>query len=233
MLLMLLGILLLPLLRKTGIACITLGFVSLYLLSTAIVAHCLIYPLQTIQPLDLTTLKKQDRSEKAIVVLTGGGRYAPEYQQEQPSAHSLVRENYAATLYRATQLPMIILGGKTGYFALSEAQMMQANLEENDHIPTYWLDVKSRNTRENAQYTQMFLRSKEWDRFYLVTSAWHMPRAIQWFEKLSMQPTPAPTDYLDVSTNVLTVHAWLPQARMLMISSMALHEYWGKISNLR
>ncbi len=228
-LLVLLGTLLLYKHEKVGIACLALGLISLYLLSTAVVAKRLIAPLQIIKPLAFTALKKQDLEEKAIVVLTGGGRYAPEYPHEQPSAHSLIRENYAAILHRKTHLPIIISGGKAGHFTLPEAKMMQANLKQHFNIPTYWLDIKSRNTRENARYMRGFLQLKKWDRFYLVTSAFHMPRAIQIFKNLGMQPTPAPTDYIDTHYNLFNPRAWLPQARMLMISSMALHEYVGNM----
>ena len=215
--------------HRLGTTFMVVGFASLYLLSTSVVAMWLVKPLQTAKALDLNSVGKNNQGEKAIVVLTGGGHYAPEYQKDQPSANSMVREAYAATLHKEIALPVIVIGGTGYYGSAPEAKIMQENLAENFNIPTYWVELQSRNTWENGLYVRQFIKDNKITQFYLVTSAWHMSRAMWVFEKLGMQPTPAPTDFITSNSDVSDVYNWLPRARMLMVSNIALHEYLGKI----
>lgn len=53
----------------------------------------------------------------------------------------------------------------------------------------------SRNTYENALYSKKLARPEPGQRWLLVTSAWHMPRAMGCFEKAGWQVTPYPVDF--------------------------------------
>lgn len=54
----------------------------------------------------------------------------------------------------------------------------------------------SRTTYENAQRSRELVKPKPGDRWLLVTSAWHMPRALGAFNAAGWAVTPYPTDYL-------------------------------------
>lgn len=54
---------------------------------------------------------------------------------------------------------------------------------------------RSRNTRENAIFTADKIQPKPGERWLLVTSAWHMPRAIGCFRKAGIAVTAYPVDY--------------------------------------
>jgi len=56
-------------------------------------------------------------------------------------------------------------------------------------------DDKSRNTWENALFTRDLLHPGAHERWLLVTSAWHMPRAMGIFRSLGMNPIAYPVDY--------------------------------------
>lgn len=58
------------------------------------------------------------------------------------------------------------------------------------------LEDKSRNTRENAIFTRRLVDPKPGERWLLVTSAWHMPRAMGVFRKAGFQIEAFPVDYL-------------------------------------
>lgn len=58
------------------------------------------------------------------------------------------------------------------------------------------LEDKSRNTRENASFTRNLVDPKPGERWLLVTSAWHMPRAMGVFRKAGFQVEAFPVDYL-------------------------------------
>jgi len=53
----------------------------------------------------------------------------------------------------------------------------------------------SRNTYENAVFSRRLLRPRPGERWVLVTSAAHMPRAIGAFRKAGWDPLPYPVDY--------------------------------------
>ncbi|WP_046863546.1 YdcF family protein [Microvirga massiliensis] len=56
-------------------------------------------------------------------------------------------------------------------------------------------EERSRTTRENAFYTRELVRPEAGERWLLVTSAWHMPRAVGVFRKAGFEVTPYPVDY--------------------------------------
>jgi uncharacterized SAM-binding protein YcdF (DUF218 family) len=57
------------------------------------------------------------------------------------------------------------------------------------------LEEKARNTRENAVFTRALVMPKPGERWLLVTSAWHMPRAIGCFRAIGFYVEPWPVDY--------------------------------------
>lgn len=57
------------------------------------------------------------------------------------------------------------------------------------------LDRKSRNTFENVLYAKELADPKPGERWLLVTSAWHMPRAMGLFRKAGFPVEPWPVDY--------------------------------------
>jgi uncharacterized SAM-binding protein YcdF (DUF218 family) len=57
------------------------------------------------------------------------------------------------------------------------------------------LEGKSRNTYENALFTRELVRPAVGERWYLVTSAFHMPRAIGLFRKAGFDVIAYPVDY--------------------------------------
>jgi uncharacterized SAM-binding protein YcdF (DUF218 family) len=57
------------------------------------------------------------------------------------------------------------------------------------------LEGKSRNTEENATFTRDLVSPKPGDRWVLVTSAFHMPRAMGVFRHAGFDVIPFPVDY--------------------------------------
>jgi uncharacterized SAM-binding protein YcdF (DUF218 family) len=57
------------------------------------------------------------------------------------------------------------------------------------------LEDESRNTRENAAFTRRLVEPKPGERWLLVTSAWHMPRAIGVFRKAGFAVEAFPVDF--------------------------------------
>jgi uncharacterized SAM-binding protein YcdF (DUF218 family) len=63
--------------------------------------------------------------------------------------------------------------------------------------------------------------------FILVTSAYHMPRAMRLMERAGAHPVPAPTQQRTDGSGRLTWHEWLPSGAGLRRTEEAVHEYLG------
>ena len=91
-----------------------------------------------------------------------------------------------------------------------------------------YTDTKALNTRQNAQNIITASKEKGWKRIIVVTSALHMPRAMQNFAAVKdsdMEVTAYPCDYLSSGKIVISPFSFVPQAYALDLTAMALKEY--------
>jgi uncharacterized SAM-binding protein YcdF (DUF218 family) len=63
--------------------------------------------------------------------------------------------------------------------------------------------------------------------FILVTSAYHMPRAVRLMELAGARPIPAPTGQLAPLRLDFGVRSWIPRVASLRKTERAIHEYMG------
>ena len=101
------------------------------------------------------------------------------------------------------------------------------------------LDPQARNTFENAIYTRELLKPSKKDTWVLVTSAFHMPRAMGVFRKAGFNVTPAcvdfrTRDYRDLYRLFGRVSDGLKRADRAVREWLGLIWYWlmGRTSNL-
>ena len=205
--------------------CVIGGIVSLWLLVTPWVAFQLISPLEyQFSPI---AFKRGCPDAGAIVVLGGGMRkQALEYGGDSDvSKESLSRLRYAASLAQRCPIPLAVSGGRVFFdLSASEADLMASVLENEFHVLVSLREVKSRTSAENAALTSTLLQRQGIDAIILVTSAYHMPRAVQSFVKHGIAVMAAPTGFFEERSGVLN---WLPSAEALLNSRRALHEYLG------
>ena len=214
--------------RALSIALFSLSLVTLYAFSTPFVAQGLMSQLQPTTALRLS-LQAADQKDTAIVVLAGGRRNAaPEFDDiDTVSPRTLERLRYAARLQRQTHLPVLLSGGKVFGESTAEAVLMNDSFISDFRGAPHWLETKSRNTRENAEYSAKILKENNISTIYLVTDATHMPRAQYWFEQHSLKVIPAPTGFNRDGSGNIGPLAWVPNARALEMSSNVLHERLG------
>jgi len=168
---------------------------------------------------------------QAIVVL-GARRYAdaPEYDfQDTVGPLGLERVRYAAWLQRKTGLPILVSGGAPGGEKTAEADHMRSVLTDEFRANVKWVERESRNTLENAAFSQKLLADAKIHHVYLVTQAWHMRRATSAFEAVGIQVTPAPTGFQTLTRREREETAYLPSAWGMTLTSLALRErlaYW-------
>jgi uncharacterized SAM-binding protein YcdF (DUF218 family) len=165
-----------------GHAVIGTGVILLYLLLTPYVSSELLRSLQRYPALTAASLTKD---AGAIVVLGGDVyRQALEYDHHAVGPLTLVRLQYGAWLYRRLQLPILVTGGKQRGTERSLAELMRETLVHDFRLPVRWVEPASRNTYENAKFSAKILKMAGIRKIYLVTHAWHMPRAKACFEAL-------------------------------------------------
>jgi uncharacterized SAM-binding protein YcdF (DUF218 family) len=227
-LLMLSGYLLAPRLPRTGKIMLITGFALLVLASLPIVAKMNLRLLEVDSALPMTELAQP--SAQAIVILAGGRNPdAPEYDNvDTVNRLTLERVRYGAWLHRHTRLPILVTGGNVfDSSRLAEAELMQQVLTEDYKIPAHWLETNSRNTWENALYTQAILKEAGITRIYLVTQAFHIPRAKMAFEAVGLEVIPAPTGFLSRKNEASSPLDFLPSGSALMTNYYVAHEWLG------
>jgi uncharacterized SAM-binding protein YcdF (DUF218 family) len=91
------------------------------------------------------------------------------------------------------------------------------------------LESQARNTAENASITKAMLLPKPGERWLLITSAWHMPRAIGCFRAVGFEVEAWPVDYRTVGRfDISKVHSSLPEG--LRRIDFITREYLGLIA---
>ncbi|HUH40973.1 MAG TPA: YdcF family protein [Castellaniella sp.] len=166
---------------------------------------------------------------EAIVVLggnTANGR--DNWFEPYDPANVTPRTETALKLYEAGRAPLIIVSGAALDGGQSEAHMMAMALR-NSGVPSWAIVQEGRSftTRENAFYTTEVLHRLKIDRFLLVTSALHMPRAMASFQKMGLTPIAAPSPPQIVVPPQPDFSFWEPDMRSLDASRSIVKEYLG------
>lgn len=140
----------------------------------------------------------------------------------------------ALWLYRAGKVRRIIISGGSGAVLAKERTEADAlrTLLRLSAVPdsVILLEEWSRNTRENAQYTQQLLaRTPGIHSLVLVTSAFHERRALGCFAKVGLHPVPFPADFRSTDRQRTPDYWLVPDPSALARWSLLLHEmagYW-------
>lgn len=237
---LLLGLVLLWFTRKqrAGKIVVALGTFLLLLFSSDLFANFILRPLEYRYP-PVTDVSPGESgtqniftSIKWIVVLSGGKISDPDIPAaSQLLSASIIRLVESIQLHRELPGSKLILSGGGVLSSISEgkilAQVAQALGVNPQELVT---ETESKDTEDQARSIGKIVGQ---DRFILVTSASHMPRALALFRKQGMQPLPYPVGHLVIGRNVDLVSLF-PSAENLYKCQIAAYEYLGWIwSKLR
>lgn len=136
-----------------------------------------------------------------VVVL--GGALEPGYVWSQPGQSALNEAAERMTevlplLRRQSTLRVLFTGGEGEFFGsgLPEAQRAQAFFASQGIDPAQLLyESASRTTYENAVLSKTVPGIDPSQPWLLLTSAWHMPRAMATFRRAGWNVTPCPVDF--------------------------------------
>jgi uncharacterized SAM-binding protein YcdF (DUF218 family) len=197
-----------------------LSALTLYLLSNKFISNLLIYPLEH-------NYYKDNITSKAVVVL-GGGINPNDVFSASPDAFK--REVYGLVLAKKYDLPFIYTGGG---IKIKEADFIKKDVELikkicNCKIKDFY-ERNSLDTYENAKYTsKVFEKLKLKKEIFLVTSAYHMKRAIKLFKHFSFKIIPKPIGFF--YEHYYTIWDIFPNEENFHKSYKAIHEYFGLLS---
>ena len=209
---------------------LVLVFVLIYLLSIRVVSDRLIKPLEDLYEQPAVSNIK---NVQAIVVL-GSGSYegVPDFDGVgQNSESATVRLGVVLRLHRMLRLPIVLSGGCLFNDMDTEASIEYRFLRACGIEDRYLIkEDRSRNTAENAKYVKQIYQQHHFKKVILVTSAFHMPRAVALFQRESMDVIPYPTDYKTDKKLRVNAFAFTPSADCLYHNSLAMKEYLGLLA---
>lgn len=140
----------------------------------------------------------------------------------------------AALVKRHPSAKLVFTGGNPSLFGKDPPEAVYAaQLFEQLGVPKERLvfEDKSRNTAENAEFTRAMLDPKPGERWLLVTSAVHMPRAVGLFEHAGLRPVPAPTDHFVKRPLRLELGAVVPRLGYFHLFEVGLYEYLAQVKD--
>jgi uncharacterized SAM-binding protein YcdF (DUF218 family) len=206
----------------------------LWILSTPVVADSVMRSLEDHYAYRTNT----ECPDADAVFALGGGILGP---RDRPGAEvdwgpSAARFERALSLYTSGRAPVLVLsaGGPRDPGQLGEgARLKEIAIRRGVPSEAVIVTRETLNTASEAKALAELSVRLHWKRVLLVTSAFHMPRAMRLFRDSAGEVIPVPVNYqtsvpgLPLSSAALD--QYLPQAEALLRSERALREYLGLI----
>ena len=180
------------------------------------------YPPQTVQFVSATD---------AIVVLSGmlGGVDADEQILTQYH-DSIDRLFVGVELYHANKAPLLIFtGGQMPWSELPPEGEILSSKAVLMGVPrdNILLTHVASNTADEARVIRALMDQKSLESIILVTSSFHMPRALKIFEHAGIKAVPYATDFRSRSQTIWL--DWIPSAEAFGNTSRGFREYLGRL----
>ena len=201
-----------------------IGTLIFYLMCTGFVADKTTGWLENqYPPPSLTEVEKGD-----IIIMLGGG--AIQDSQDVDGEGTLCaspanRLLTAVRLHKMLDLPILLSGGQVYADSGAEALIALRILQTLDVPPEKILvEGKSINTTQNAIFSAQILRDKNFHKPILVTSAFHMRRAVLNFQQQGFEVIPYPSDFLVPRDPKFHYTKLRPQAEALLLNVTVMQE---------
>jgi uncharacterized SAM-binding protein YcdF (DUF218 family) len=231
-LLVLLGVVAMSVSKRSrlGASPAALGGIGLLLCGLSPLGFWLATPLESRFP----PPKPMPTSITGFIILGGGLRIFDTAQSDALSINDagdrLIALADLARRYPAAKI--VISGGSGDLFGDSdaEADLIRRHAETLEIDPARVLaENRSRTTYENALYTRDLVQPGDGEKWLLVTSAWHMPRAIGAFRQAGFPVIAYPVDFRSTGPHYAW-RAFSEVARGLRVSDLMMKEWVGLVA---
>jgi uncharacterized SAM-binding protein YcdF (DUF218 family) len=206
--------------KRLGICILVLTF-AFYLLCTSWLAEKTLGALEQVY-------EPPAEPQGDIIIMLGGGAMPDSPDVDGTGALCSDPANRLLTavrLQRRLDVPILLSGGQAYADTGAEAKIARRILISlgvpEDKI---LVETKSINTTQNAAFSSRILREKGFSHPLLVTSAFHMKRAVLNFEKQGVDVTPYPADYHVTHHPVFHYTKLRPQTEALLDNVTVLQE---------
>lgn len=214
-------------LRRFGASMVVAGWVLIGLASSSWVGGALMASLERPYP-----PHSADECTKADAIVLLGGAIRPVLAGDLvPRLHRASDRIWqAARLYHAGCAPRILIsaGGNIEPPLVAPESEAIAEMLTDLGVPfsALVLEAESRNTQGNAAFSRATLAPLGADRILLVTSAWHLRRAVALFERQGFDVVPVGADFRSFR-GCRGIECWVPSVGALEVTGLAMKEYLG------
>lgn len=187
-----------PRFRRAGLAASMMALIAMFIAGLSPLANALILPLENRFP-----EKSADPVGATVdgIIVLGGAEDGWVTSGRGTLALNEAAERITETARLATRFPnakVVVTGGAARVFGRSEeGSTAVAELLTSLGVSRSRLivETRSRNTFENATLTLPLTGARPGETWLLVTSAYHMPRAVGVFRQVGLNVTAFPVDY--------------------------------------
>ncbi|QGQ48229.1 YdcF family protein [Metabacillus sediminilitoris] len=173
-----------------------------WILSIAIVNYLYVIPITgqlLLLPLEQKYSVPKNLDGDVLVMLGGGATHDTHDLNGKGHLSGAASSRLISTvqLYNETKLPIIVSGGQVFQDSGNEAEIAKRLLVSLGVNPNdIYMEDRSLNTEQNAKFTAELLEKHQFEKPILITSAFHMQRAVQHFENEGVAVEAYPTGYL-------------------------------------
>jgi uncharacterized SAM-binding protein YcdF (DUF218 family) len=192
------------------------------------VGALLIAPLE-----DRFPLPPLDLSPPEGIIVLGGAINDGMSQARQETVFDEGGERLTEAVVLAKRYPqarVVYTSGSSSFAGATSTEALQARkLMSQMGIASERVTIedKSRNTDENARFTASIVHPEPSQRWIIVTSAFHMPRAMGLFEKAGFHPIAFPVAFRTFGLRSGNLRLSFEPVRNLRIFELAVHEWIG------
>lgn len=208
--------------RPVGIFLSTWVIGEIFLIGSGLIPAALLKNLQ-IYPI----IKTIQWGSQNTIILLGGGITPWQGNQIGSTLFGISRVQEGARLYfdckkQVLRCEILVSGGDPLHLGISEAETMQKDLIRLG-VPdsSIFLESKSNNTYQNAEFSSALLQERKTGTLVLVTSGGHMRRALLYFSHFGISAIPAPSDHINAN------QSWMPLSYNFFLTDLAVHEFLG------
>lgn len=198
-------------------------------------------------PIQPDMAARTDSTDRVAVLLTGAMsnslKEVPVGAGQKPGSRYLLgreadRAGQVLYLYKTGAIQKILISGGS-----EPVSFQPKNVSDEGHVVAQFLTVagvrpgdiilenKSRNTHENALFSAPMLRQRFLtNQCVLVTSGWHMRRAMACFRKAGVQVTPFPSSFLSTRRSFLPGELLLPHEESFFNAYYLVRELVGYVT---